>query len=424
MARPFQCTAKDKVLLMKRRAWILAGCLLALLATWGLFHRQIHQSIAGALLVGSETPDPELFEELARSDPDPEAFLRRCWATGKVTHRRLVAGLLKERAAANSSLAGPAMSLVIAGASDGDMSVRELSLAVLALTKSSRLFDCARAQLTDPDPLVRLMGLDYLAKETRDKALPVVIEMLDDPDPRVIARAEHALTRWTGEDFGVRSRYARNEAGEWSDSGKNAEKIRQGVERRKEWWSAHKSEFAAAASFEKKGDPRELSRPPAANFELKDLNNQAVQLSQFRGKVVLLNFWATWCTACLAEIPDLIGLQKQFGDRIAIVGVALDGVLDEHGHDPGEEEKGGGHEKAPAAIKIREKVERAVKSRGINYLVLLDPENSVGGRFNGGELPTTVIIDAEGRVVRRFIGERDLKVFEAMIKEASGKQGE
>ena len=57
--------------------------------------------------------------------------------------------------------------------------------------------------------------------------------------------------------------------------------------------------------------------------------------------------------------------------------------------------------------------------RGINYPVLLDEKNTVGSRFNGGELPTTVIIDAQGRIRRRFIGTRSLPVFEAMIAEAS-----
>jgi len=60
-----------------------------------------------------------------------------------------------------------------------------------------------------------------------------------------------------------------------------------------------------------------------------------------------------------------------------------------------------------------------VKARGINYPVLVDPEGAVGRRFNGGELPTTVIIDAQGRLRRRFIGERSLDVFEAMIAQAA-----
>jgi hypothetical protein len=67
---------------------------------------------------------------------------------------------------------------------------------------------------------------------------------------------------------------------------------------------------------------------------------------------------------------------------------------------------------------VREKVARTVKVRGINYPILLDEKNEIGGRFNGGELPTTVIVDANGNVRRRFVGARSLPVFEAMILEA------
>jgi thiol-disulfide isomerase/thioredoxin len=142
-----------------------------------------------------------------------------------------------------------------------------------------------------------------------------------------------------------------------------------------------------------------------------------VKLSEFRGKVVVLNFWATWCTACLAEIPDLVALQRKLGDPVAVLGVALDGVPDEDGESEGDEAKSG---KPNTSVKaVRAKVERAVKARGINYTVLLDPKGSVGGQYNGGELPTTVILDPEGRVRRRFVGERSLEVFEAMVAEAA-----
>jgi len=142
-------------------------------------------------------------------------------------------------------------------------------------------------------------------------------------------------------------------------------------------------------------------------------------LNQFRGKVVLLNFWATWCTACLAEIPDLIALQNKLGDQVAIVGVALDGVPDEHGHVPGEEESGTTDHREHSMESARAKVVRAVKALGINYTVLCDPKSSLGAQFNGGELPTTVLIDPQGCVRRRFIGERNLTVFQAMVNEAA-----
>ena len=78
------------------------------------------------------------------------------------------------------------------------------------------------------------------------------------------------------------------------------------------------------------------------------------------------------------------------------------------------------HEATAAALeRVREKVARTARTRGINYPILLDEKNEVGGRYNGGELPTTVLVDAQGKVRRRFVGARNLAVFEAMIAEAA-----
>jgi hypothetical protein len=125
----------------------------------------------------------------------------------------------------------------------------------------------------------------------------------------------------------------------------------------------------------------------------------------------------------------LIELQKRHGERLAILGVSLDYVPDSHGHIGGhaaveEQNHSDGHhnddEPNAAALKrVREKVARTVKTRGINYAILLDEQNTAGGRYNGGELPTTVIVDANGYVRRRFVGARSLPVFETMIAEAA-----
>ena len=72
---------------------------------------------------------------------------------------------------------------------------------------------------------------------------------------------------------------------------------------------------------------------------------------------------------------------------------------------------------------IRKKVSRVAITRGINYPILLDEKYEAGARFNGGELPTTIIIDAQGNVRRRFVGARSLPVFEAMIAEAGRPAG-
>jgi thiol-disulfide isomerase/thioredoxin len=297
-----------------------------------------------------------------------------------------------------------------------------MAMAALELSHHPRLLQSASAQLDDLDPMVRLLGLDYLHRCNPQHGVPLVVRLLDDPDPRVAAIAEVTLMRWTGEDFGVRARLAiPSQATEQPGTvdTANAAVIRRGIELRRSWWDLHAKEYPTnppAISSTLKNDAPRL---PVADFNWKDLNGKTVHLTDLRGKVVLLNFWATWCPACLAEIPQLIALQDKLGSEVAILGVALDGVPDEHGDAPGTPAAGESAPKASSAEMIRAKVARVVQARGINYPILWDPKNAVGARFNGGELPTTVIIDAEGRMRRRFIGERSLPVFEAMLAEAA-----
>ncbi len=160
------------------------------------------------------------------------------------------------------------------------------------------------------------------------------------------------------------------------------------------------------------------------------MKGNKVRLSQLRGKTVLLNFWATWCTACVAEIPDLIELQKRHANELVVLGISLDGVPDEHGHTEGHAESevagaAASHEGAegemhrPSFGDLQAKVARVVTARHMTYSVLLDPGNVVGSQYNGGELPTNVLIDSAGKVRRRFVGARPLNAWEAMIKEVA-----
>ena len=146
-----------------------------------------------------------------------------------------------------------------------------------------------------------------------------------------------------------------------------------------------------------------------------------MKLSDYRGKTVLLNFWATWCTACLMEIPDLVRLQKRDANDLVILAVCLDGRPEEHDH---EHEEDHAETAAPSVTahdraEIRKKIERLVKSKGINYTIVLDPAGEIGARFNGQELPTNVILDTNGQVRRRFIGARAATALETMLHEAS-----
>ncbi len=130
----------------------------------------------------------------------------------------------------------------------------------------------------------------------------------------------------------------------------------------------------------------------APEWQLKDLDGKAVKLSDFKGKVVILNFWATWCPPCRKEIPTFVSLQKQYGEKgLVIVGVSLD-------------------EKGPAAVKP------FVAKMGINYPVVMgDPKTAAD--YGGIEVvPTTFVIDRNGKVAAELQGDAERATFEAEIK--------
>lgn len=409
----------NRFLRLGTRESYLCALLLVFLVVWAAFHSAIDRSFAERLLLSAQSPSEESFQRLAENSPDPAAFLARCWHTARIPHRQLVAAFLKATASAAPPWFERAEPLLLAGSVDPDTSVRELALATLEMRGDPRLFDQARALLSDVDPYVRQLGLQYLRRAPAQRGVPLVIPLLDDPDLQVVARAEAALTRWTGQDFGVRVRFAIQSpegVGDPAAVQADEQKIREGVARRKQWWTRHSREFAplAAAPVAAPTQP-ELTQ----DFSLPTPAGSRVRLFEYRGRVVVLNFWATWCTACLEELPNLAALQRESGGRIAILGVALDGLPDEHQHPSNSAGEAEDHSVGKSLEQIQSKVLKAVQARGINYTVLLDPTGAIGARFNGGELPTTVIIDPTGHVRRRFIGKRSLPVFEAMVAEAA-----
>ena len=135
----------------------------------------------------------------------------------------------------------------------------------------------------------------------------------------------------------------------------------------------------------------------APSFELKSIpDGKKVSLDSFRGKAVLLNFWATWCGPCKIEMPWLVDLQKKYGSQgLQIVGVAMDDAGDK--------------EIADFAHKM-----------GVNYVVLKGTE-AVGDKYGGiDRLPLTYFLDRNGKVIDETIGLVSESVFEDNIKLALG----
>jgi len=157
------------------------------------------------------------------------------------------------------------------------------------------------------------------------------------------------------------------------------------------------ADSAAAKQEGQDSEPiRFVKNPDAApGFALKDLAGKPVSLEEAKGKVVLLNFWATWCGPCRAEIPDLVDLQKRYADKLEIIALATE-------EDDADE------------------VKRFVLHSGINYRVAMASDDVVHAYGGIAALPTSFMIDAQGRVVQKHIGLNDPTLYERELKAMLG----
>ena len=133
------------------------------------------------------------------------------------------------------------------------------------------------------------------------------------------------------------------------------------------------------------------SAAKATDFTLNDLEGNEVSLSSFQGKVILLDFWATWCPPCRQEIPGFINLYKKYKDKgVEIIGVSLD--------------------KSP------DKVKTFVEKGKVNYPILMG--NKEVTELYGGvrSIPTTIIIDRDMNIVGQHVGFAEESVFQADIE--------
>src|SRR5882762_5624625 len=142
---------------------------------------------------------------------------------------------------------------------------------------------------------------------------------------------------------------------------------------------------------------RFVKNPDAAPaFQLNDLDGKPFSLAEAKGKIVLLNFWATWCGPCRAEIPDLVDLQKRYSDKLEIIALATD-----------EDDA--------------DLVRRFVTKSGINYRVAMvtdEVRNSYGGV---AALTTSFVIDEQARIVQKHVGLNDPAIYELEVRAMLGQ---
>jgi thiol-disulfide isomerase/thioredoxin len=134
------------------------------------------------------------------------------------------------------------------------------------------------------------------------------------------------------------------------------------------------------------------AKPANFDFKIKDLDNNDVALASFKGKVILLNFWATWCGPCKAEIPGFVEMQAKYRDQLTIIGYSVD----------------------DDAVKAR----AFAQEYKMNYPILLglgreDVQDAFGPIWG---IPSSFIISKEGKVCKKHIGIAPMSVFEKEIK--------
>lgn len=129
------------------------------------------------------------------------------------------------------------------------------------------------------------------------------------------------------------------------------------------------------------------------NFQLKTLDGKDVQLSDFKGKKVILNFWATWCPPCKAEMPHMQDFYKeQKGKNIEILAVNLTTA-----------------EKEPKGV------DKFVKDNDLTFPILLDSTGEIGDAYRAFTIPTSYFIDTNGIISKRIVGPMDKEMMTRLM---------
>lgn len=414
----------------RRDGWWLAGFAvfgLAALAVWKPLRHELVMSLA----LRSDGPSDSILSGLVEEAPNRAQTLERMWRSGNLTARLFVMEYLMAHRPSEPALVTQMEAVVKEAARDADIAVRERALHVLAQEKRPECLALLRDQLQDADPAMRVLALRQLHHIGDSNDVPTAIRLLDDADPRVIVSAAVLLRRVTGLDFGIKTsralpQFTRSDG--QPPATPNLEAIQQGVQQWQDWWGRHRAEFPERPRLPHDAVPAW----PVKDFGLEDLDGRLVRLSDLRGKTVLLCFWNITKAASFDDLAVLNQLQTQQPQSLAVLAVAFDpAVGPQNGccgeeHDGGHEPQPGHAHSSPASLgpaAIKSAVRDLVARMNVTHPVLVDPKGFLVFRFNVQEVPTYVLIDAQGNLRRRFAGSRSAAVFQAMMDEAGVSSG-
>lgn len=406
-----------------RGSFLLGGSALILLAI--IFWRPLQQRCLAYFLLRSEAPSEEVLSGAVERASDPASLLTHLWRAQRIPHRQFVLSYLNRVSTSKPDLFRAMEPVVLEATGDADIAARESAFATLARMKHPQLRPLALQQLSDADPAARLIGVQNLRSIAASNDVPIAMRLLNDPEPRVVVAAALVLRQATGQDFGIKSFHATPQFTCIETNpppAPNLPAIRQGVQRWQAWWTSHQAEFPTPiATQEPHG---QAARLVTADFTLEDSAGKSIQLSQFRGKTVLLSFWSLGAPASLDDVPALKTLHQRNPDTLAILGVCIPAApscADEHeqGHEHAHHHHGESSAAALEPGQMRDQVQQAAARLKISYPMLVDTKGSIALRFSIEDLPAYVLIDSKGMIRRRFVGFRTEQALIAMVEEAS-----
>ncbi len=277
---------------------------------------------------------------------------------------------------------------------DSSAEVRKRALELLPARDPERGFRLQLAALRDEDTWVRqdaisLISVQVGRKNSRvdSRCIPLLVKSLNDPEPTVVSSCANVLRKLSKEPIRI--------------SGRDTAAVQhQAIVKWQQWWELHKANYVAVQP--EYADP--LPRPPtrasdAPAFSLLDIEGGTVSRTTQKGRLTLLNFWGTWCGPCMVELPDLLRVDAAYRDRgVDIIGIAVSEKDGEQG------------------------LKRWCADHGVLYRQALATNDFLTSFGHIHEVPVSILIDTNGRIRRRWDGERDFATFsnalENLLKEA------
>ncbi len=262
---------------------------------------------------------------------------------------------------------------------DNCSAVRRRAMEALWRLDRERGLRLLLAGLHDEDVDIRRGAISQIRFANEKRAVPAVVPLLDDPDRTVRFFALGVLRRLTGQPYFTRS----------SDP---PEKQKAVIQQWKQWWNKERARWqeeqkwaTASAIHPKRAD----TAPP---FALRTLDGSRLRLSDLRGKMVVVHFFATWCAPCEIEMPELVRLREAYlPEELVMIGVAVNETEGER--------------------VVREWIERFK----ITYPQALATPDIISAYWVQG-VPITYVIDPEGRIRYRFEGERDFVTLQKVVE--------